>query len=250
MMDAFFVTQNADACCLCGSTSDLTGEHKFKRSILKKEFFGEPMAIGTFGGTGFRNAQGAKSKQLHFDARLCALCNGTRTQPADREFDAFHKLAEELARSGQEPDLAFSDSRYEVGSEKYLNVFRYFAKILCCHIAEVGGPRPTSLSKFAIGESDRNIVSLRVQKDQLFDRLSSEIPDPQFASHGGLMVRVGKRTGLPTEFQSTLSFGPVNYEFFISLLLPAQVALSVCHREFAKRCRQLAIDATRDGVDQ
>ena len=243
-MDAFFVTQKADACCLCGSASDLTGEHKFKRSILKKEFSGEPMAIGTFGGKGFRHAQGPKSTQLHFDVRLCALCNGTRTQPADREFDAFHKLAEVLARSGQEPDLAFSDPQYIIGSEKYLNVFRYFAKILCCHIAEAGGPRPTSLSKFAIGESDRKIVSLRVQKDQLFNQLRAEIPDLQFASHGGLMVRVGKRTGLPTEFQSTLTFGPVNYEFFISLLLPAQVALSVCHHDFSKRCRQLAIDAT------
>ncbi len=249
-MDAFFVTQKADSCCLCGSTSNLTGEHKFKRSILKKEFSGQLMAIGTFGGTGFRHAQGPKSKQLHFDARLCSLCNGTRTQPADREFDAFHKRAADLARSGQEPNLAFSDSGYEIGSEKYLNVFRYFAKILCCHIAEVGGPRPTSLSKFAIGDSDRNIVSLRVQKDQLFDKLSSEIPDLRFASHGGLIVRVGKRTGLPTKFQSTLNFGPVNYEFFISLLLPAQVALSVYHHEFSKHCRQLAIGATRDGVDQ
>ena len=174
-MDAFFVAHKADVCCLCGSTSDLTGEHKFKRSILKKEFSGDPMAIGTFGGTGFRHAQGPKSTQLHFASRLCALCNGMRTQPADREFDAFHKLAEELARSGREPSVAFSDTRYEIGSEKYLNVFRYFAKILCCHIAEVGGPRPTSLSKFAIGESDSNIVSLRVQKDQLFDQLRSEI---------------------------------------------------------------------------
>jgi hypothetical protein len=249
-MDAFFVAHKADACCLCGSTSDLTGEHKFKRSVLKKEFSGEPMAIGTFGGTGFRHAQGPKSTQLHFDSRLCALCNGTRTQPADREFDAFHKLAEELARSGQEPDVAFSDSQYEIGSDKYLNLFRYFAKIICCHIAEVGGPRPTTLSKFAIGESDRNFVSLRVQKDQLFDQLRLEIPDLQFASHGGLMVRVGKRTGFPCAFQSTLTFGPVNYEFFISLLLPAQVVLSVCHQEFSKRCRQLAIEATREGVGQ
>lgn len=249
-MDAFFVAHKLDACCLCGSTSDLTGEHKFKRSILKKEFSGEPMAIGTFGGTGFRHAQGPKSTQLHFVSRLCVLCNGTRTQPADREFDAFHKLAEDLLRSGQEPDLAFSDSRYEIGSEKYLNLFRYFAKILCCHIAEVGGPRPTSLSSFAVGESDKNIVSLRVQKDQLYDQLRSEIPELQFASHGGLMVRVGKRTGLPTAFQSSLTFGPVKYEFLISLLLPAQVVLSVCHQEFSKRCRQLAIEATRDGAGQ
>jgi hypothetical protein len=249
-MNSFFVEHKVDACCLCGSTSDLTGEHKFKRSILKKEFSGEPMAIGTFGGTGFRHAQGPKSTQLHFASRLCVLCNGTRTQPADREFDAFHKLAEDLVRSGQEPDLAFSDSRYEIGSEKYLNLFRYFAKILCCHIAEVGGPRPASLSSFAVGESDRNIVSLRVQKDQLYDQLRLEVPDLQFASHGGLTVQIGKRTGLPTGFLSSLSFGPVNYEFFISLLLPAQVVLSVCHQEFSKRCRQLAIESTRDGAGQ
>lgn len=247
-MDSFFVAHKADACCLCGSTSNLTGEHKFKRSILKQEFSGEPMAIGTFGGTGFRHAQGPKSTQLHFDSRLCALCNGARTQPADREFDAFHKMVDQLARADQELDLVFSDSRYVIGSQEYLNVFRYFAKILCCHIAEVGGPRPTSLSKFAIGESDRNIVSLRVQKDQLFDQLRSEIPDLQFASHGGLAVQVGKRTGLPTGFQSSLTFGPVKYEFFITLLLPAQVVLSVCHQEFSRRCRQLALEATRDGA--
>lgn len=249
-MDPFFVAHKADACCLCGSTTDLTGEHKFKRSILKKEFSGKPMAIGTFGSSDLRYAQGPKSPLFHFDSKLCALCNGTRTQPADREFDAFHRLAEELARAGQEPSVALSDPQYEIGSEKYLNLFRYFAKILCCHLAEAGGPRPTLLSKFAIGVSDKNYVSLRIQKDQLFDRLYSESPDLQFASHGGLSVRVAKRTGFPSSFQSALTFGPVNYEFFISLLLPAQVVLALCHREFSKRCRQLVIEAMRKGVGQ
>lgn len=138
-----FVTQNADACCLCGSTSDLTGEHKLKGAILKREFSNKRMVIFSSSCENFEKLQSPKAKRLHFDAKLCKLCNSTRTQPADREFDAFHKLAEERIRSGQEPVLAFSDSRYGIDSEGYLNLFRYFAKILCCHIAAVGGPRPT-----------------------------------------------------------------------------------------------------------
>jgi hypothetical protein len=48
-------------------------------------------------------------------------------------------------RLGKVPELAFNSPQYEIGSERYLNVFRYFAKIFCCHVAESFGPRPLAV---------------------------------------------------------------------------------------------------------
>ena len=43
------------------------------------------------------------------------------------------------------------------------DAFRYFAKILCCFLAEVGGPKSRSLSAFALGRSDQNPVFLEIR---------------------------------------------------------------------------------------
>lgn len=240
MRSMFFTGHNPNTCCLCDSTSNLSGEHKFKRSVLRQEFGTATMAIGKFGAQGVRYAQGPKSSLFHFSSRLCALCNGDRTQPADREFDRLHELATELVRTGHDPSEAMSNSRYAIGSVAYLNAFRYFAKILCCHIAEVGGPRPTHLSKFSIGESDRNPVFLRIYRDRTLDMLSEGVVDAQYAAHGGLVILCNKTNGWPNGFRSTLTFGPVGYEFWSKLNRPAQVALFLGHRQFAKRCREQA----------
>jgi hypothetical protein len=91
----FFAPHGPNSCCLCGSTENLTGEHKVKRTALSQEFGSATMAIGVAGDekSKLRYAQSPKSKAFHFEAKLCARCNGTRTQPADREFDRVHMRA-------------------------------------------------------------------------------------------------------------------------------------------------------------
>ena len=125
------------------------------------------MAIGTFGegGTKLRFAQSPKSKVLHFEAKLCVKSNGNSTQPADREFDNLHNRARNLIDAGFEPSEAISKEIYKIGTASYLNIFRYFAKVLCCQLAGSGAPRPVHLSKFAIGGRDQNCVWLEIKRD-------------------------------------------------------------------------------------
>ncbi|HHT7520271.1 TPA: hypothetical protein ACT1UU_003971, partial [Klebsiella oxytoca] len=84
-MEIFFKSYQTEGCCLCGSSGSLTGEHKIKASALRKIFGSNAMVIGDFDDGGIlRTAQGPKSKAFHFSARMCSLCNGSRTQPADQ----------------------------------------------------------------------------------------------------------------------------------------------------------------------
>lgn len=238
-MGIFFEPHRMDACCLCGATGELTGEHKIKASALRAEFGTAEMAIGRSRDSDptLRFAQGPKSKAFHFKARMCATCNSSQTQAADREFDRFHVAAKAALDAGQDPADVFGDPRYEIGSAPYLNVFRYFAKLLCCHFAESGAPRPLQLARFAIGQNSANCVFLGVDRDWTYDQLTGEYGPMQYAAHGGLVVYGHKRTGHATGFHSTLTVGPLRYTFFCRLNWPAQLVLWLRHREFSAFCR-------------
>lgn len=156
----FIALNQPNRCCLCGSHASLTEECKIKRSAISAEFGNSKMVIGLFGqgDLGLRQAQSPKSKVFHFQSKLCKLCNGARTQAADREFDRMHADARSLLNAGNDPAAALSEKKYAVGSPAYLDIFRYFAKIIFCQLAEVGAPRPINMSKFAIGETKRNCI--------------------------------------------------------------------------------------------
>ena len=244
MQSIVFASHNPDACCLCGDTRNLTGEHKLKRSIVSAEFgTGTKMAIGRFSEPGFRYAQGPKSKLLHFESKLCAECNGARTQSADREFHSFQGLTRDLLQKGQELSNVLSGEDYPKGSEKYLNVFRYFAKILCCHIAEVGGPRPVPVARFAIGRTRKNPIFLRIGRDPFFEIQKAETANTQFASHSGLTIFCGRSSGWPNGFKSALTFGPVQFEFWTKMHLIGRLELRFFFSSFSKLCRQIALQA-------
>lgn len=92
-------------------------------------------------GESYRHAQSPKSKAFHFAARVCEDCNNARTQPANIAFDEFSAQASSLLKRGLDPAGVFDDPRFSSsGGHLYLNVFRYFAKLMCCHLAEMGAP--------------------------------------------------------------------------------------------------------------
>jgi hypothetical protein len=223
----------SDTCCLCGATENLTGEHKIKASILREEFPISHMLIVRPGQ--MKIAQGVKAKVFHFRARICRPCNSTRTQAVDREFDRFHRIAMTHISNGEDPTLVFNDIRYAAGSEHYLNVFRYFAKLLCCHIAEFGAPRPRHLSRFALGETSVNCVWLDINKDWIYSQAYANIGRHQYASHGGLIVYGKKKTNAVGAFHSSLTVGPLRYVFFSRLTWPEQLELRLLHQKFHDR---------------
>lgn len=236
-MGLFFEPYQADRCCLCGSPESLTGEHKVKASALRKIFGKDAMVIGSFDGTGRpRSAQGAKSRAFHFSARMCASCNGSRTQSSDYEFDRFHTSISEMLSQGKAPELVFSLPEYGVGSTRYLDVFRYFAKLLCCQVAESCGPRPSELSEFAVGKTDRNLVFLNIDADPAYENLLDSFGDHQFAGHGGLMVCADSKSSVPTSFRSSLSLGAVRYKFWVQYDAAVQAELRHFHPDFWGKC--------------
>jgi hypothetical protein len=195
------------------------------------------MVIGSFDGTSIpRSAQGPKSRAFHFSARLCASCNSTSTQAADREFDQFHALVSALLSEGKDPSSAFEFPQYEIDSESYLNVFRYFAKLLCCHVAESCGPRPLALSEFAVGRVNRNPVFLHIDADPTYAAYRDAHGEHQFAGHGGLIVPVNSKTQLPTSFRSSITLGAVRYIFWVRFNASVGFSLRIFHRDFSRKC--------------
>jgi len=232
-------------CCLCGADEKLTGEHKVKASALRNEFGKEALVVGVSGSENkkLKSAQSESSKHLKFKALICEACNTSRTQQADREFDHFHNLAMEKFESNEDPLSIFETERYSVDSEAYLNIFRYFAKLLCCHIAEVNGPMPTTLAKFAIGDNSLNRIWLEVKSDPTYKFATTQIGEYQYAAHGGLIVYGDKDTSEANGFHSTVTVGPLQYIFHIYLESFEKVEICNQYPDFLEWCASKVIDA-------
>ena len=195
------------------------------------------MVVGQFdSGSIPRNAQGPKSTAFHFEAPVCAACNGTITQDADREFDRFRRKMESISGDVIDPSSVLEEERYAKGSEAYLNVFRYFAKILACHVAQSKGPRAIDVTNFARGITNRNVVQLWIDIDPTYRSFAELHGKHSYAAHGGLMVPMDKNTRLVTGFRSFLTFGPVRYTFWVEFGPVVGLALSLAHRTFHNKC--------------
>ena len=243
-MAILFQNYGAERCCLCGDKAKLTGEHKIKASILRSQFGSEELYIGsTDSATKGRFVQGVGSKRLKFHARLCEPCNTARTQASDREFEVFNQSVQVALQSGVDPSSVFSMPRYVVGSDAYLNVFRYFAKILCCHIADISAPRPIRLSRFSIGQTSSNYIWLSIQRDAMFDAMLEEVGEQSYVAHGGLVVMGSRASGAPKEFHSSLTIGPALYSFHMCLASIETFELRVLYPRFYRWCKGKVNDA-------
>lgn len=243
-MGLFFEPFAINSCCLCGTSENLTGEHKIKASVLKKIFGSDKMAIGNLdGSTELRTAQGPKSPQFHFQTRLCGTCNSSLTQPADREFDRFHTNVVKQIEIGADPRTVFDAQRYQLASDEYLNVFRYFAKLMCCHLAESGGPRPVQLSGFAKGESASNKVTLFIDSDPTYSDYATLHGEHQYAAHGGLVVITNPKSKLVEGFHTTLTLGQARYGFTIKFSAIVGLAIKLFHKEFSDKCGAAYLNA-------
>lgn len=243
-METFFEPYNSKSCCLCGSANSLTGEHKIKASALRKIFGKDAMVIGHFDGKGIaRFAQGPKSRVFHFSARMCSGCNGAQTQASDREFDEFHAQVSSVLSEGRDPSSAFNSPRYALGTDEYLRVFRYFSKLLCCHVAESRGPRPLDVCAFALGKTTQNVVFLHIDADPTYLTHRPVLGEHKFAAHGGLVVPYDSKTHCPTGFRSSLSLGAVRYIFWVKFEPNVGSELKKHHHEFWSKCEAAYFDA-------
>jgi hypothetical protein len=237
-MGIFFQKYCVPLCCLCGKPGLLTGEHKIKAAMLKQEFGKQHLSIHRIDGLEdrARTAQSIKSKHLKFESKICQSCNGARTQMPDREFDRFSTLALQRLRLKMDSASPLSDNAYRVGSSSYLNLFRYFAKILCCHLAEIDAPIPRRISQFAIGKIQCNYVFLDIRRDWTYKQAADELGEFKYAAHGGLFMSGNRMTNAPEAFHSTITIGPLQYVFSVYLAPIEVLELRCAYREFYDLC--------------
>jgi hypothetical protein len=226
-------------CTLCGEPGILTREHKIKAASIRSLFGQTELYIGRSGTEPHRPrfAQSSKSKYLKFNVRICEACNTERTQPGDREFDRLNKLVQSFVEIGRDPMDVFNEDRYQKNQESYLNVFRYFAKLLSCHMAEINAPRPFRLTKFAIGRSDENCIWLWIKEDWQYKNIKHLIEPFPYAAHGGLIVNGSKTSGNANRFHSTLTVGAAQYVFYMDLLEEEALEIVEKFPEFFEWCK-------------
>lgn len=240
-MKTLFRSFNLSRCCLCNGKTELTGEHKIKAAALKNEFGKQKLQL-------FRSdnsleqglfVQSTKSKHLKFEKSICGKCNSSRTQAADIEFDRFRGLVEEIWNKGNDPNAVFKQKRYTEHREAYLNVLRYFAKLLCCQAAAAQAPISKRVSRFAISTSDDNPMLVSIEKDCEYQQISRALGSCQYASHGGFLV-----FGYPTSkalhrLHSSFTIGPIQYAYWMHLEPTEETELKHLHPRFYNQCQEI-----------
>jgi hypothetical protein len=150
----------AGTCWWCGRAAD-SREHKYKRTDLARIYGPGPYRddsgpIRYVGDGRERAIQGPGSKEVKFEANLCARCNNERSQPKDYAYDRFidfvdqHKTAILSTREFSWADV-FGQS-WVTGSR---NVKGYYVKHAGCRLAGAGLEVPRGLVRFLDGAHAR-----------------------------------------------------------------------------------------------
>ena len=232
----------SDSCWICGSNTDLTREHKVKASDLKRHFPNQQMVV-VQAERRPKFAQGPSSASLKFEAKICNLCNSSRTQKADVAYDQFIEFFRHAFATGDTFEQVMSKSIFTVGSVEYLNLFRYFGKLLGNQLADSGAPIPKHLCRFVIGRTNQNCIWITGRSDPRISDSFEQNSEKQlvsFAAHGGLAVIVSSVDWLPKKFHSTLTVGQHQIIFHYELPSIERLELKYFHDPFVKMCAKTA----------
>jgi hypothetical protein len=137
-------TKYSGTCWWCGNKSG-SGEHKFKRPDLIrefKEFFKVGDVVKTMGDFDLDSAQlvqGPNSDLVKFEKNIfCQNCNNRRSQQMDSAYDKFVEYVK------KEENIIFnthSIDLIEIYGNSYKsdfkNLLRYYTKNICCRLAEL-----------------------------------------------------------------------------------------------------------------
>lgn len=188
-------------------------------------------------------AQGPKADTLKFEATICNACNSAVTQESDRAYDAF---IQQFAGTQDDASIeaVFSDLAQDEARAR--PVFRYFAKLLGCHLADLGAPIPRRLVDFVLCRSEQNCIWLQVRRDPAYEAMSQLVPDLSYAAHGGLAVTTTKPRLDPRRLHSSLTIGPIQFVYWLVLHPLEVLELKWRHRSVVESWRGAARRAMED----
>ena len=201
------------------------------------------MFIGTANSLGhvYKIAQSSKSKHLKFPPSICHKCNTSTTQHSDLSYDLFVRSAEEKARSGVHPQEALEDN-YFLDKNNFLALFRYFAKLMGCHLHESGVPIPLHLARFVAQQTDRNCIWLSTC---LNPGLSISVEPEGFAAHGGLVTITKEPTLHPIRFHSARMIGSIRMIFWYDMTSLEIWEMRLRFPDFVERCARKACETMK-----
>jgi hypothetical protein len=230
----------------------LTREHKFKASDLRRHFGVDTMLVGVFGVEApMRIAQGVKSRNLKFKDTICERCNSSVTQESDRAYDRFVQIIEHCGSDREAFQCAFNCPEFQIEGPLYTPLFRYFAKLIGCQLAEIEAPIPVHLSRFVAKVTDKNCIWLDMQIDPNYNELSkSLLPESlKYAAHGGLVIMTRRPKLLPTQAYSTLTIGKIQFRFWYEFTMFEVLELRMRYPDFILQCAAAARETLEDLED-
>jgi hypothetical protein len=227
----FLTTYKIDQCWIFGSMQNPTREHKLKSSALKEMSGGKfPLYISHDAAGGkYKIAQGPKSNNLKFDATICEGCNSSTTQESDHAFEELRIKLSKLGQNNDDLQRIWDDPVFRLGGKNCNPVFRYFAKLLGCHLAEIRAPIPRNLSRFVGKKSERNCIWLEVTPETEADGI---------AAHGGLVIVTKRPNFKLVRIHSSVTYGGIKFCFFYNWTWPERIEMLLRNRDFVLDCGQ------------
>lgn len=195
--------QFSNKCWICGARGPLTGEHKVKKTDLKLHPTMVPKFLVRIGGKP-APIQGLNSKQLKFLPSICARCNNSTTQKADRSYELFRREESEIARTTIDELIGIDDwtIEREVDFSARTDLGRYFGKHLGCSLANNKFPIPLRLSAFVGGRSDMVCVTVTTRVAPFWFQDETGGLGPLNALGGSLIIMSDDDVHFPAAYQT------------------------------------------------
>lgn len=239
----FLSKPSTGTCWICGSPAT-THEHKFKASDIRRLFGSDLMFVHRNGDdiALARAARGPRSAHLKYSSPICERCNSATTQESDRAYDKFITHIENEGATESAISSAFSLPEFQKSGESYIPLFRYFAKLIGCHLADIDAPIPTHLSKFVRKASARNCIWLATRPNPEIQRRAANgnEDDTRYAAHGGLVVITKEPKLRPVRLHTTLSVGAIQFVFTYVYTIFEKWEMLLRYQDFVEWCAKQA----------
>lgn len=216
-------------CWWCES-SDLSREHKYKKSDIKREYFSDQemqdrvtinlVSIKDLSEKG-KAVQGPNSNAIKFEANLCKNCNNSRSQSFDLAYDKlieFLKLNESTTLTNPQIDLLeIYGNDWELEKE---NLVKYFIKNLGCVLTEFNLKVPQILIDYLDGviglpENLNLFISQSVDRKNYLDLAQIQTPPASWVGRSDVQCKHNNETSTINFFHYELYYR--SFSFYIKL---------------------------------